>query len=200
MGGPKALLRWTDDQPLAVAHAEIGAAVCARVVVVARASVALILRPQLPIGILVTSTAPGSLGPAGSIAAAVRAGVLESMRWVLLAPVDGIPAAPKTILALCHAAASCAQSVHAVRPCFEGRRGHPVLVRSDVVADAYLVHRPLPLRDVLRGLACVEVSVDDPSVAADLNTPEAYRARVGTAPCFDVGWRDRMASKPCPIW
>jgi CTP:molybdopterin cytidylyltransferase MocA len=183
MGGPKALLRWTDGAPIVVSHAKLGAGVCGRVVVVVRASVAGILRPLLPQAVLVASSAPGPWGPAGSIAAAVRAGALAGIRWTLITPVDAIPASPSTVRMLLRGAAA---GVDAVRPRFEGRGGHPVLVRSDVLVNAYLALRPPPLRDVLREVTCADVAVADRGVVADLNTPEAYRAWTGQDPRFDV--------------
>lgn len=183
MGGPKALLRWTDGAPIVASHAKLGASVCGRVVVVVRASVARILRPLLPQAVVVKSSAPGPWGPAGSIAAAVRAGALAGATWTLITPVDAVPAAPSTVRLLLNAAIS---GVHAVRPRFEGRGGHPVLVRSDAVVSAYLARLPPPLRDVLRELACADVEVADRGVVADLNTPEAYRAWTGVDPRFVV--------------
>jgi CTP:molybdopterin cytidylyltransferase MocA len=183
MGGPKALLRWTDGAPIVASHAKLGASVCGGVVVVARASVARMLRPLLPEAMVVPSSAPGPWGPAGSIAAAVRAGTLAGATWTLITPVDAVPAAPSTVRLLLNAVSS---GVQAVRPRFEGRGGHPVIVRSDVVTSAYLARRPPPLRDVLRELDCVDVEVADRGVVADLNTPEAYRAWTGQDPRFAV--------------
>jgi len=183
MGGPKALLLWTDGAPLAVSHVRMRHEV-RQVVVVARAAVATRLRPWLPTARVIASSAPGSWGPAGSIAAAVRAGAFARERWVLITPVDLVPTRVETVAALLEAAD---RGVEAVRPLCDGRGGHPVLVRAEVLVQAYLVSgTPPPLRDVLRaiGAGCVQVPVDDPDIRADLDTPEAYRARTGHGPRF----------------
>ena len=181
MGGPKALLAWTDGQPLAKVHASLAASVGSRAVVVVRASVASVLRPMMREPVVVASSAPSSCGPAGSIAAAVRAGALTNTSWVMLMPVDCVPASLSTLTLLCQLAC---EGVDAVRPVHEGRGGHPVLVRADVLVHAYLTDRLRPLRDVISGLGCMDVHVGDVRVAANLNTPEAYRAWVGHEPRF----------------
>jgi CTP:molybdopterin cytidylyltransferase MocA len=186
IGGPKALLHWTDGHLLATAHANTGSMVCGRVVVVARAYVATLLRPHLSHemsnAMVVTSSAPGPLGPAGSIAAAVRAGVLRGMSWSLVTPVDAVPVVPSTIRSLYSAAVA---GVQAVRPHFEGRGGHPVLIRSEILSNAYLAERPDPLRDVLRSVRCAIACVDDPRVVIDINTPDAYEAWTKMKPQFE---------------
>lgn len=183
MGGPKALLAWTGGEPLAVCHVrarrDVGGCV-----VVARAPVVRRLRTWLPDARLVASSAPGPWGPSGSIAAAVRAGSLARAAWVLVTPVDLVPARSTTVDALLAAAGP---GVDAVRPRYKGRGGHPVLVRAEVLFRAYpTAGEPPPLRDVLRALGprCADEAVDDPDVRTDLDTPEAYRARAGHPPRF----------------
>lgn len=182
-GGPKALLFWTDGAPLAVSHARMRSEV-RQAVVVARAAVAARLRPWLPMARVISSSAPGSWGPAGSIAAAVRAGAFARDGWVLITPVDLVPTRFETVAALFSAAE---RGGEAVRPVCAGRGGHPVLVRVEVLVNAYLVAgTPPPLRDVLRALGpgCVQATVDDPDIRADLDTPDVYRARTGHGPRF----------------
>ncbi|MCL2823255.1 MAG: NTP transferase domain-containing protein [Polyangiaceae bacterium] len=189
MGGPKALLSWGDGSTLVAAHADLGARTCSRVVVVARGWVAKVLRPQLPGSLVVPSSAPGVWGPAGSVAAAVRAGVFSTMRWVLVVPVDMVPVDERTLAILRDAAA---MDVRVVRPCLvkrDGqsqplRGGHPVLVRADVLVESFLADKPAPLREVLRGFSRVDVCVDDCRVATNLDTPEAYRRWMNRAPEF----------------
>jgi CTP:molybdopterin cytidylyltransferase MocA len=184
MGGPKALLASADGVPMAVAHARLRIRECASVVVVVRSSVARQLRPWLPEGArVVASSAPGGWGPAGSIAAAVRAGVLDR-RWVLVTPVDIVPAKSSTVQSLLQVCMEAGGRVNAVRPRVGGRGGHPVALRTDALVRAYLEDSPLPLRDVMHGWGCVDVDVDDSSIRADLNTPEAYRAWAGGEPRF----------------
>ena len=183
MGGPKALLRWTDGEALAVSHVHMRTDTT-DVVVVARRPVAMRLRTWVPRARIIASAAPGPWGPSGSIAAAVRSGALASVSWALIMPVDLIPPKRSTVAAL---QARRGEGVDAVRPVFEGRGGHPVLVRTEVLYRLYtLPGEPPTLRDVLGSVAsrCAVVSVDDPDIRADLDTPEAVRARTGRDPVF----------------
>jgi molybdenum cofactor cytidylyltransferase len=113
LGGAKALLLWRlpdgRELPLAAVHAEQRLAHESDVVlVVARDRVAGYLRPWLPDGAeLLVSTEDEGLGPAGSIACAVR-WLAEQPWWrsgrgiavpsgeslALITPVDCLPAAP----------------------------------------------------------------------------------------------------------
>ena len=182
MGGPKALLLW-GDVPLPLAHASSTGAVCARVVVVARDAVVRRLRPLAPGIRFVTSAAPEGQGPAGSLSAAVRSGALEDTSWAVITPVDLVPLRSQTVRTLL---ARASDGVDAIRPRFEGRGGHPVVVRTDVLVAHYLRPSPRPLRDVLAALGdrCVDVVLQDPDVRADLDTPAAWEERTGLAPRF----------------
>jgi CTP:molybdopterin cytidylyltransferase MocA len=186
MGGPKALLlhRSRDgvERPLALAHAScrLGAE-SARVVVVTRAEVAAVLTPHAPPGAFVAvSDFPDEFGPAGSLAAAMH--LLAAEPLVLVTPVDLPPTDPalvRALLAVLHDAAA----VDAVKPCYHGRGGHPVLLRRSVLAP-YERAAPVlpPLRDVLRSLGSRSTALDlgDPSVlidwdeATDLRRPSAF--------------------------
>ncbi len=181
MGGPKALLDY-HGRTFAEQHVRLRSVDCQQVVVVSRALVATRLKPMLeptfPQARVVKSSAPGPWGPAGSIAAAVRAGLLTSNRWVLICPVDLIPTKASTVARLYHALTS---SVAAVRPRFQGRGGHPVIVHTELVINAFLPFPPPTLRDVLRSSdpPCVDVDVTDENVRIDLDTPKEYQERMG---------------------
>src|SRR5687767_8183721 len=157
MGGPKALLavRWGDNTgelPLAIAHArahlEGGAE---RVVVVTKPKVARMLSrfSQRALDIVV-SNAPHELGPAGSIRQAL--GVLSASpdAWLMIEPVD-MPPSSAAIRKELLDAAERSPAPDAVRPVFEGRRGHPVLVRRRCL-DPMLDGAPPTLREILHGL------------------------------------------------
>lgn len=180
MGGPKALLAW-DHGTLTSAHVRLRKGDCDRVVVVARAWVAACLRPMFDGVTVVSSSAPGEWGPAGSIAAAVRAGALARADWALVVPVDLVPTRGSTVQQLLDARGP---GITAIRPRFEGRGGHPVLVRTALIASAYLAKEPPPLRDVLRLHAPIDVDVHDPDIRVDLDTPDAYRSLTGEQPRF----------------
>ncbi len=174
MGAPKAALPW-GPRPLAVAHAEaaLGAG-CSEVRVVVRAPVVASF-PALPSRARwVFSREDDALGPAGSIIAALREG-LDGASLVALSPVDLDPDAWRCLVAL--SAALVDASVMAAKPRYEGRSGHPVLVRAPVLAP-YVRREPSPLRDVLRalGAALVSVPVDVSAVPGDLDTPDDLKA------------------------
>ena len=191
MGGPKALLTvpsgdMTSGEPLAAAHARAhldrGAK---RVVVVVRAEVAAVLarfaRPGLEV---VISSAPDELGPAGSLRTALHYLDVAPDAWLLVQPVDAPPVSPEVVAAL----ASRAQTEprpRAVRPVFDGRRGHPVLV-SRAAMEPLLAAAPPPLRDVLAALGgdVVDVPVGDRACVVGFDTPDDVAAWYGEVGSF----------------
>jgi len=142
VGGPKALML-VDGAPLALAHARARERDCDRVIVVARKDVIDALQPAHPQG-WCPSDEDDALGPAGSIRAAVRRGVLSVIDVVLVTPVDVVPAPASIVRALFEA---ITDGVDAAR--FE--HGHPVAVRASVLVERY-IREALPLRDVLASL------------------------------------------------
>jgi molybdenum cofactor cytidylyltransferase len=176
MGGPKALLA-VDGEPLARAHAKrLRAAGCAEVVIVTRPGLVARFAGD---AIVVASRAPD---PAGSLAVGLGAiGPGDDTALLVITPVDAWPARVETIAAL---VAAVVAGVEAATPRYEGRGGHPIVIRATTLrafADA-----PRPLRDVLGALghARVRVDVDDPSVATDLDTPADVFAATGAPPRF----------------
>lgn len=180
MGGPKALLLW-NGRPLAAVHADARRGDCERTIVVARAAVAGVLQRAEPGLAVVVSQEPDELGPAGSIAAAVRSGALSGHEVVIVTPVDVMPASREVIEAL----AAAVVRGEVARPVWRGRPGHPVACRRALLEREYARNAP-PLRDVLAaaGVGCISVPVEDPAVGGDLDTPEAWEAAVGSRPAF----------------
>src|SRR5262249_40099678 len=135
VGGPKALLAWPSsagakEVPLAIAHAEERlAAESSRAVIVTRKQlVSTLLRYVRPGIDVAASAAAEELGPAGSLAsAAPRLGEAER---VIVPPVDAPPARRETVLALV-ARLDADPSLLAVRPLYQGRGGHPVVLRPE---------------------------------------------------------------------
>lgn len=172
MGAPKALLPW-DGRPLALAHAEaaLGAG-CAAVRVVVRDEVLARLPPAPPGARWWVSREDPSLGPAGSIRAALPEGIAPDAT-VALSPVDLDPDAWRCLATL---SMSLQGNVIAAKPSYESRRGHPVLVRAEALAPYARGGAP-PLRDVLHDLgarvAIVPVAVR--AVLGDLDTPDDLR-------------------------
>jgi molybdenum cofactor cytidylyltransferase len=193
MGGPKALLaiRWGDNSgelPLAIAHArahlEGGAA---RVVLVTRAEVARVLSRFAQPGLdIVVSTARADLGPAGSIRTALELCNLSDDAWLMIEPVD-MPASSGAIRRELLSAAARVPAPSAVRPLFEGKRGHPVLVQRKALGD-FLSDNPPPLRDVLHRLESVgevvDVAVEDKRAITDFDVPEDVAAFYGESARF----------------
>ncbi|HQP34766.1 MAG TPA: NTP transferase domain-containing protein [Polyangiaceae bacterium] len=183
MGGPKALLSWR-GRPLASAHAQSRRHDCARTIVVTRESIAEVLRRADASLELLVSEEPDALGPAGSIAAAVRSGALSSEAVVIVTPVDVLPASTAVVEAL----AGALGPAEAARPSRGGGRpGHPVACDAGMLRREY-AHAARPLREVLGSLGdrCVTVPVQEPEAVRDLDTPEAWEAMAGSRPDF---WR-----------
>ncbi len=73
-------------------------------------------------------------------------------------------------------------------PTYEGRGGHPVVWRPEVVRNVLELRPDAPLRSLLPefGPQVRRVPVGDPGVVEAIDTPEAYRAAL-------VGWERREA-------
>ena len=200
MGGAKALLLWRlpdgRELPLAAVHAEQRLAHDSDVVlVVTRERIATLLRPWLPAGAeILVSAAADHLGPAGSIACAVR-WLAEQPWWepgptavapgaeslVLITPVDCLPASAPVAAQLLAALAERPQA-NAARPRCGSRRGHPVALRAAALGP-YGAGLAPPLRDRLRELGdqVIDVDVEDSAVLVDVDTPQDAAA-CGQAP------------------
>ncbi|GAB4211828.1 MAG: hypothetical protein OHK0013_33920 [Sandaracinaceae bacterium] len=115
---------------------------------------------------------------AGSLALAVEA-LPREMTATFVTPVDLLPTARTTLEALCEALDG---SCDAVTPSYADRRGHPVLVRRDVLEAA----PGQPLREVLRALGPRRrvVEVDDPGVLGDLDLVADVLRATGAPPRF----------------
>ena len=205
MGCPKALLavRWgegTGELPLAIAHARAhldhGVP---RVVVVLRPEVARLLAVFAQRGLdLVLSNAPDEDGPAGSIRSGVAlldadddAPHAERDPWLLIEPVD----TPPTSLAVRRELLSATtREPAAVRPVFEGKRGHPVLIRRRYL-EPLLDGTMSSLRELLRHLEAtppsgtsgvLDVPVGDVRAVTGFDVPSDVAAFYGHAPRFFV--------------
>lgn len=163
MGGPKVRLA-RGGVPLVALHVarlrEVG---CREVVVVVRP--ALVAEVEARVGPEVRVVGAATASQAESLAAGL-VGVLAE--WVLVTPVDVLPARVETLAALLSAMETGAV---AATPCFGGRGGHPVGVRRAVLGAVPSV----TLRDVLASLGGgrVRVEVGDAAVVGDLDTPAA---------------------------
>jgi molybdenum cofactor cytidylyltransferase len=176
MGGPKALLV-VEGEPLARLHAQrLRAAGCEPIVLVTRSEIADRFAADAAIAI---SSAPD---PAGSLAIGLRLiSPLAPDDVLVITPVDAWPVRRETIARLVEAVRAGAE---AATPRYEGRGGHPVVVRGHALAG--YAKTPLPLREVLAALEGARswVAVDDPAVAVDLDTPADVVRLTGCAPRF----------------
>lgn len=119
--------------------------------------------------------------------ASVQAGLAElpEDRDVLFWPVDHPFVAPRTVDALLAARDRDAVAVWFI-PTFEGRGGHPVLWRPPVRRDIFDLRGDAPIRSLLPefGPQVRRLSVDDPGVVANVDTPADYESAVR-------GWSER---------
>jgi CTP:molybdopterin cytidylyltransferase MocA len=90
---------------------------------------------------------------------------LDQPTTLVITPVDMLPVTPHT-LALLIAAVS--GEVRAATPIYRGRGGHPVVVRSELLA---LPGESLRDRLTSAGARRARIAVDDPTVLTDLDTP-----------------------------
>lgn len=186
MGGPKALVavRWGDgagELPLAIAHAKAhldqGAE---RVILVTRVEVARVLSRFAQRGLdIVVSHQPEHLGPAGSIRCALDL-MPAGPEWLLIVPVD-MPPISTAIRNELLARAAAEPRADAVRPTYEGRRGHPVLIRRTALEALLSEGGPTNLRELLHGLGerAADVPVIDKRAVIDLDAPEDVRGFYG---------------------
>ena len=181
MGGPKALLM-IEGEPLYLRHVRRARqAGCEDVILVTNRDVARDLPSEPGMRIVVSDEDETS----GSLARGCSE--LGDAAFILITPVDAIPASEVTMALLFQAIRDGAD---AATPSFEGRGGHPVLCRREVLSP-YVGPRPFPtLRDRLAGLGekRVRVAVTDPNVTRDLDHPEDIRALTGAAPQF---WKSK---------
>ncbi len=120
-------------------------------------------------------------GPVASVRCALRA-LPAGVGGIAVLPVDHPLVEPTTIEELIAAFDADAEP-DAVVPTYQGRRGHPVLLRSTLFAEIMEDDLAEGLRTVLRRdpARVRELAVDDPGVLADLDTPDALRRHLPAA-------------------
>jgi molybdenum cofactor cytidylyltransferase len=107
----------------------------------------------------------------------IRAGLktaqeLDPTATVVLQPADHPEVAKTTLIELTESSRQHAEQ--AVIPEFNGRGGHPILIPPAVVARLVVSNSPAGLGDFWISYPeyCVRISVADPSVIRDIDTPE----------------------------
>jgi len=98
--------------------------------------------------------------------------------WALATLVDVPSVRSSTVRAVAQAPVSA--DVRAIRPVCDGRHGHPVVWRRDVLALLQAADPAQGARTIMRALAAqgavCDMPVDDAGVLNDLDTPEDYAA------------------------
>jgi molybdenum cofactor cytidylyltransferase len=114
-------------------------------------------------------------GPVTSIRQALRA-LPSSVGAIAVLPVDHPLVEPATVEELL-AAAEADDGAAALIPTYQGRRGHPVVLRRVLFPEIHEDELPEGVRTVLRRdpTRVRELAVDDPGVLLDLDTPDALR-------------------------
>jgi len=91
----------------------------------------------------------------------------------LFVPVDCPAAEPETVRLIVEALLSTEALV--VIPRFEGRRGHPVGVRRELIAELHALAPEGSAKEVVRRYAAHYLDTLDAGVLSDIDDPEAYR-------------------------
>jgi len=176
MAHPKALIEHEGGRSFLQSLAStFGKAGCAVLGVIGKDAEA--VREQHPSVMLVDSPR-WQEGPLSSIKAGLTAALEEGAEVVLLQPVDMPAVRASTLKSLLKA---MGESDEALRPEFEGAPGYPVVL-SRRVAERLLESHATQLDAALQGVRLRKVSVKDPGVVVNINTPETYERLFGTQP------------------
>lgn len=180
MGTPKALLKITDQQPLAVVQASLlRQAGCSAVTIVLGADYDLIVQELN--GELVTRNPLWPKGRLTSIQAGLRA--LPDFDGYLILPVDTVGIRPQTLA--CILAFADRNRPPAIRPIYNQMEGKVLWISSDTARE--LLAMPAEdrrLDDWIRQRAqCL--ALDDPALIRNVNTP-ADLAALGMRNCDEM--------------
>jgi CTP:molybdopterin cytidylyltransferase MocA len=168
MGRPKAFLPFRDGTFLSHIAATLGR-YCSPVIAVFGFD-ADRLSQMAPPGIATVKNADYALGMLTSLQAGLRA-VPETRDTVLFTLVDHPAISAATIEALLTCDASIAI------PRFQGKRGHPVLIRGQLRAEFLAEPAVSKVRDVIDRHAgeIAYIEVNDPGISEDIDDPALYR-------------------------
>ncbi len=122
-----------------------------------------------------------SRGPISSLQSGIGA-LPPEVAAILLCPVDHPLFEPDTVRALIQDFLRTRPPL--LVPLFRGRRGHPVLFSRKIFPDLLEDNLPEGARTVVRRYLRdgLQLSVDDPGVLANIDTPEDYRSHFSRAP------------------
>lgn len=117
-------------------------------------------------------------GPMASIKAGLAAALEEEADVMLLQPVDMPAVRASTLKSLLKA---MGDSEEGLRPEFEGAPGFPVVL-SRAAAERLMGSDAAQLDAALQAMKLRRVSVKDPGVVVNINTPETYERLFGMPP------------------
>jgi molybdenum cofactor cytidylyltransferase len=99
--------------------------------------------------------------------------VPDDAEGFLFLPVDCPAAEPETVRQIVEALQSTGERL--VIPRFEGRRGHPVCARRELIAEFLALPPEGQAKEVVRRHAAHYLDTLDAGVLSDIDDPEAYR-------------------------
>lgn len=176
MAHPKALIEHEGGRSFLQSLAStFGKAGCAALGVVGKDGEA--VREQHP-SLLLVDSPRWQDSPMASIQAGLSAALEEGADVVLLHPVDMPAVRASTLKSLLKA---MGESDEGLRPEFEGVPGFPVLL-SRAVAERLVDSGAVQLDAALQAVKLRKVSVKDPGVLVNINTPETYERLFGMQP------------------
>ncbi|GAB4289145.1 MAG: hypothetical protein Kow0090_01730 [Myxococcota bacterium] len=176
MGGvPKALLEIEKRKFLEIVTETIKKAHCETIVVVLAPESREVLELARALGLTVAINNAPDEGMFSSVQAGVKTllNVNPEIKFLIIFPVDHPFVKAKTIEALTKALEESPKHNAAI-PLFEGRGGHPIVMRREL-AKILLDESPrITLRNALEksGVAALKISIADPAVLRNLNTPK----------------------------
>jgi molybdenum cofactor cytidylyltransferase len=171
MGRPKALLPFRGGTFLTAIAENLGRR-CSPVIAVFGFDAARVSQ-SAPAGVRPIENPDYKLGMLTSLKAGLRA-VPDSCDAVLFTLVDHPAVLPSSVDAVMDAAMESTALI--AIPRFENRRGHPVLIRRQIVGEFLLEPLTSKVRDVIdRHAAEIDyVEVDDPGISDDIDDPALY--------------------------
>ena len=118
-------------------------------------------------------------GQLSSLVTALEAVDRPGVRAVVVLPVDMPLVSPDTVRTVLQAYRSNPHPI--VRPCHEGRHGHPVVFDRSLFGDLRAADPALGARVVIASHEefALEVEVGDPGAYRDIDTPEEFERYVG---------------------
>ncbi len=172
MGREKALLAWRGGTLLGAAIAALRPW-CDVVIVVAGRNLEALRAAAEAGGAVVAYNPAPERGQLSSLQAGLRAAAEAGCEAAMITPVDCPPLSAASLRRLCEA-----RTEWAALPAHTGRRGHPLLAGTELVAALLAEPATGNAREVLRRSPERIVEIEVAEKLEDLDTPEAYQRAV----------------------